>query len=793
MDKIFDNKKSFLAMGIVFVIAVICAAGPALSAVSYAPVQGSRLMTVNQALTGNVPVFAMGELLLIDNFEYWESPLNQGWHAHEPAFPGGYPVWGMNIGAGMLSTVLDFQEGSRVLEVFYQANVLVPDMQKYMVSYRFAADIPISGSINDYKVLGLKMRAPVSIESFDSVGVIALCNGGAVEVHLTPRASEDFGKNYPVEVPEETAAVSKGLFPFTSDIDPVTPGHQAPVVVEVRIGREAEDGSWHLIRVDLAAALAKAGQTLTSISGIVLVGNQFRCDDIKLLTAAGNSRNACPPYLFHINHVFTQIFDPHGYRRYIFASDDVADNILPHEHTAEAHHGHHGEIGYGNTGIFAQLNGVGLDETNFAFWQATAMPLTAADQAITFADYVAAVNAYNATLATPDPDDVDPTLKDVRRAAIQTGGREITIGLGAGGAPVTVDARLVYPLDAPMLTDPVMAEGPVASDGGVNMLQFSASVGGAHELGTSATLIQRVPTTESIPYYPLYGIRSGVRSILSGEPYLAGDEVKTIQMALFYGGYDYWPTVAVLVIPPQQTIENMVVTVVCSDGLSEDVESFMIETVNYPVTNHPPIIEDVDDQIFYVDNGPQEYQLNATDADSFTYSSAVQFESDMQDLAWTAYLDGYPAYTYGPFTETLITQKSGLIRFDPQFEGAYEMMVTVRDPKGAEAYAAFTIYCVNRHTWLNHPPVMLGDWDHPMIGKQGQELQLHFTDIVDPDDEPLYYSCNIGSIGYVDGVPVWSFQTEYPGTYMLEIVAYDTRGGYLVIPQEIIITTWWSN
>ncbi|MGA1867563.1 MAG: hypothetical protein ACMUJM_03340 [bacterium] len=773
MNKIISNKKLYLAMGIVFTIAVMFAFGSASAAVSYSPVQDSMPMAVNIPATINTPLVATNYMVLIDNFEYWESPINQGWHAHEPGYPGGYPVWGMNIGPGLNSTVLDFQEGSRVLEVFYPTNLYVPNMQKYMLSYLIGATIPA-----EYSVLGLKMRAPVSIEQFDSYEVIAVCNGGTVEVHLTPRAGLDCGANCPVAVPEETAAINQGLVAFNAAANPTK--------IEVKIGREAEDGSWHLIRVDLAQVLANVGGTFETVTGIVLRGNEFRCDDIKLLTVAGNARNACPPYLFHINHCFPQIFDPVGYRRYIFASDDVADGILPHVHTEQAHHGHVGQTEVGNTGVAAQLAGESLAAMNFAFWQATAMPAIAGvDTAITAADYAAAVAAYETTLT-------DLTMKDVRRAAIQAGGGDITIGLGAGGADITVDARLVYPLDVPMLTDPVMAQGPVASDGGINMLSFMASIGGAHELGTGANLIQPVPTTEPIPYYPLYAKRSGLRSILSGEPYLAAQEIQTVAMALYYGGYDYWPTVAVLAIPPQQTIENMVVTVVCSDGLSEDIESLMIETVNYPVTNHPPVIEDVDDQIFYVNMGLQEYQINATDADSFTFSSAVQFASDIEDLIWTAYLDGYPSYMYGPFTETLINQKSGLVQFDPQFEGAYEMIVTARDPKGAEAYAAFTIYCVNPSTWLNHPPVMLGDWDHPMIGRQGEELMLHFVDIVDPDGEPLYYSCNIGSIGYVNGVPVWSFQTEFPGTYMVEIVAYDTSGGYIVIPQEVIVTTWWA-
>jgi len=758
MNKIISNKKFYLAIGIMFAIAAMFAIAPVNAAVSYQPVQNSMPLSVNIPATVNTPLVATNEMVLIDNFEYWESPLNQGWHATEPGYPGGFPVWGMNIGPGMLSTVIDYQEGSRVLEVYYPSNVYVPNMQKYMVSYLIGTTIPAN-----YSVLSLKMRAPVSIEDFDSYEIIAVCNGGTVEVHLTPRAGGDCGANCPVADPEATATLNSGLVPFNAAAN--------PTMIEVKVGREAEDGSWHMIRVNLAEVFANLGGTFETVTGVVLRGNEFRCDDIKLLTGAGNARTAKAPYLFHVNQVFTQIFDPVGYRRYIFASDDVADAILPTTNNPA------------NTSVLAQAQGQSLAAMNFAFWQATAMPAIAGvDTNITGADYAAAIQAFEATLAA------GTTMKDVRRAAIQAGGAPITIALGPGATDIDVDARLVYPLDVPMLLDPVMAEGPISADGGVNMLFFNASVGGAHELGTGANLLSPVATTDPIPYYPLYKTASAV----TGDGYLTSNEIQTVAMSLYYGGYDTWPTVTSLEIPPQQTIENMVVTVTCSDGLSEDVESFMIETVNYPVTNTPPVIEDIDDQIFYVGQGTQSYQLNATDADSFTFSSAVQYNSDIEQLIWTAMLEGYPSYTYGPYTESLINQKTGLVSFDPQFEGAYNMIVTTRDPKGAEAYASFTIYCVNQAGWLNHPPVMLKDWDHPMIGVQGQELALDFDQIVDPDGEPLYFSCNIGSIGYVNGSPVWTFQTEYPGTYMVEIVAYDTSGGYLVIPQEVVITTWWA-
>ena len=260
-------------------------------------------------------------------------------------------------------------------------------------------------------------------------------------------------------------------------------------------------------------------------------------------------------------------------------------------------------------------------------------------------------------------------------------------------------------------------------------------------------------------------------------------------------GYTTWPAVAKIVIPPEQIMENLILTVVASNGLAEDVEALSIITTNYPVTSYPPVIEDVDDQIFYVGNGPQSYQLNATDADSFTINSAGQLGNDMDNMIWAATLNGLASYMYGPWTESLINQKSGLVTIEPQFEGTFELVASVRDGDGGEAVAAFNIYCVNSQTWLNHAPVLLGDWDHPMLGYAGSTLTLDMSGIVDPDGEELYYSCNIGTIGTRpghEGHVVWEFQTMYPGTYMVEIVAYDTRGGYIVVPQEVIISPWWS-
>jgi hypothetical protein len=106
----------------------------------------------------------------------------------------------------------------------------------------------------------------------------------------------------------------------------------------------------------------------------------------------------------------------------------------------------------------------------------------------------------------------------------------------------------------------------------------------------------------------------------------------------------------------------------------------------------------------------------------------------------------------------------------------------------------FELYCVNSGTWLNHPPVMLGDWDHPQVCRAGELVILDSEiSVVDPDGDPVYYSCNIGSIGKdSSGNVVWSFQTQFPGFYVVYITAMDSRGAYTEISIDLDVEPWWS-
>lgn len=841
MNKISCNKKLFLAIGILFTVAVLFMVGPVSAAIFYPGTSTTENMVVPSINPANPDLASLYQVapgsLLIDNFEYWDTPQNHGWAIQHPGMPGGYPVWGVGLGVGSIETVIDFQEGSRVLEAYMPATLFVPNIQRFTISYGLG--VPMTGN----EVLSVKMRSPVAVENFDTFEILVAASdaaGSQIVFRLIPRGATGAAIT-PVMDPALTATGT------SVEPDPIgAPGVLQQEVV-MSVGREVSDGSWHQICADLVAAHGIAGIPAmvapVNILGIQISGNQYRMDDLMLMSSAVVSRIGAAPYLFHINHIYQQIYSadttgPVGTGRYVFVSDAVGDAIYP---TMSADGANLGNTMIQAQATYAQAVAANpaltmadhLKDVNIALWfqhkliegnwnaevltnpaytdAAGVNEVQKIDPAITPLIYENAVLAYEAAISALVGAPV--TLSDIKMQAVASGDpsaavQPVTLAIGAAGANVTLPLVDLYTLDGPQLLDGVMASGVRTIDGGINMIQFTANVGGAHDLGACTGLINNVPISEIPPYIPLYGSSSlfpccgdSANGFLSATQ---NNEIQMTQAALINAGYSVWPAIAKITIPPEipQVMENLVLTVVASNGLAEDVEALTIITTNYAVTNYPPVIEDVDDQIFNIGQGPQVYQINATDADSFTHginlqggivsTPAGQPTNDMDQLIWAATLNGSPSYAYGPWTDQLIDQKTGLVSFTPDFEGAYEMVVSVRDQDGAEAIAAFVINCIQGGTWLNHPPIMLGDWDHPMIGSAGKTLTLAFDGIVDPDGESLYYSCNIGTIGARAGVPVWEFSTMYPGTYMVEIVAYDTRGGYLVIPQEVIITPWWS-
>jgi hypothetical protein len=307
-------------------------------------------------------------------------------------------------------------------------------------------------------------------------------------------------------------------------------------------------------------------------------------------------------------------------------------------------------------------------------------------------------------------------------------------------------------------------------------------------------------------YIPTY-FRCGCPGMIQqyGKTFFGPLPTYMLESALWNAGFTLWPMIAKLDFTPQ-VFEDIIMSIEVTNGRHSDYETFPISVVNYPVENYPPYIEDLDDQIFYV--GQQNaYIVGATDADCFIFSMSQQpatthrpsfwgeFRTDMDSLTWDFTLNGLPSYQYGPWMEAMIDPSSGLVNFTPKFEGAYDAVMVVTDNRGASAVGEFTIFCINTGTWLNHPPVILGDWDHPQVVRAGEELVLGSTEwnVVDPDGDELYYSCNIGACGKdASGNFIWTFQTNFPGFYTAEIVVYDIRGGYAIVTVDVEVKPWWS-
>lgn len=292
-----------------------------------------------------------------------------------------------------------------------------------------------------------------------------------------------------------------------------------------------------------------------------------------------------------------------------------------------------------------------------------------------------------------------------------------------------------------------------------------------------------------------------------GKPFFGPLPCFYLECALWNAGFTYWPNIARLDFTPQY-FEDIILSIEVTNGRVSDLETFPISVVNYPVENHPPYLEDLDDQIFYVGQ-LNTYAVGMVDADCTIFSLSNmpatthvpgfplsdQFRTDMDNIFWSFTLDGLPSYQYGPWIESIVEPCSGLIRFTPKFEGTYRARLVATDDRGASAIGEFILFSINKGTWLNHPPVIMMDWDHPQVVKAGEPLLLSSPTlrVEDPDGDELYFSSNIGSTGTLpNGDVFWHFYTHFPGFYQVEIIAFDIRGGYAVITIDLEVKPWWS-
>jgi len=726
--------------------------------------------------------------ILLDNFQYWNPPRDMGWEPIEPP----YPVWGAGIGYGMMETVVDFQEGSRVLDVYCPASLFLPmntpNYMPYTISkeakFRAGAQ-KFDGIPGAYSELQFKVRAPLAIELFDTFRFIvrvrtidrnaltnAINNGtitaedlakgtirgedipiGATTICNTPVLP--FGVVDIVFVPRETqvGCTSEDLrtrllsvespAPEQSIFDPQ--GQQIPNTrvpqIQVALGRQFQDGSWHAVIEDLnqivqmvSASVDTQGQLSVSllfeVLGVTVRGNQYRLDDIMFVNPGASIADNAAPYLFKIGPIYGQLFNT-GQTRFVFA-EDVDDYWL-------------------------------LSSQALKFKAAT-LPKVA--------EMLQKKGALNAVIAAANND--LPFVQDAEGD---------TMADGAAFDPTA--ARLV---DA--AGNPVTAAAYPALD-------FRFTVGDS--LGPITSMARPVPVLpvadinadyiRSLPMaIPSFGVPTGMWVMNNGQAD-ASNPMYVLACALANSGYQAWPNMRVLAPSTGQVFEDMIITCRVVDRLGvADMETFPVSVVNYPVTNLPPVIEQLEDQFFQV--GTQSvYQITAVDPDTFTNNLANPGAGDQLGLTYRATLNGLPSYQYGPWMEQIINPTTGTITLTPQFEGALTCIVTVTDPRGLQAVGHFTIFCVNPGTWLNHPPAVLEIIESPQIVRAGQLFTISDLRIMDPDRQELFYSCNVGSVGR-DGV--YTFQSEFPGEYLVQITAYDILGGAVTQQFVLQVLPWWS-
>ena len=744
--------------------------------------------------------------ILVDNFEYWDSPYNHGWRQEEP----GYPTYGFGIGyAQIFNTIPDLQDGSRVLDVFRQSSIFLLGgnyEQHHITKGLFTPPPPgksgasfsegISLASDGYPVVSFKFRAPLGIESWDIFGFEVW--GSTLGKDNTPGTGDDGAfviRIRPVPPPYRDIVTGPGhtsenMYDYQATLlqQGDIPG-MTPMVIHVNIGRGFLDGAWHVVSINLQEVNEKAHApghvpsdwTLSMAFEIRLSGQMFRLDDIIFKKKEYNRLN--PPDLFEPGPRYAQLFEPY---RHLFMADYEAD----------------GEI--------TRMTDLLLDPNNFITdpdrirdtWMSDLLHLDPNYHVIDPNHFLYNPDYTNRWLhGDPDFGKPDP----VARIYMQD--------------DFFVDTTL------PIFSDQNfrISSGRVAELRNHGALGWNLTVGGYGQNAIQALPIKPLPINpyDGMPtYIPAFYVSHLFEIIKTyGRPHFGPAQCFILESALWNTGIPLWANIACVDFTPQY-FEDLIMTIEVTNGIRSDVRTFPMSVVNYPVENYPPVLQlNICPSLFYVGQS-NKCSVRFIDPDSFIFSLA-QFEgrqpatshlpgwpynedspfesknirTDQDQLIYRISLEGLDAYQYGPWVDTAIDPYTGLISFIPWFEGLLQAIVTCTDNRGGVAVGMKPIPCVNTGTWLNHPPILFRKPTEPVVVKAGEEAILTPPNlqVTDPDGDQLYAACNIGSVGRTaDGAFIWTFQSNFPGSYHVELIFYDIRGGYLIIRLPLEVKPWWS-
>ena len=731
--------------------------------------------------------------ILIDNFEYWDSPYNHGWMQQEPA----YPVYGFGMGyATIFNTVLDLQEGSRVLDVYRPASIFLigTPFEKHMITkFLFAPPTAASPSgtsgINldpntdgqSNAILSFKFRAPLGIEPWDIF---------ELQVHGTTLGTDGIGGNdddgafiiqvRPIQPPAGSGIRNLDISTATTGYylsELVQPGSgTSPMIIRVDIGRNFLDGSWHVVWLDLNEINRRANQgsvpsgwEFANATRIMVGGQMFRLDDI--IFRVSDFTRLEPPDLFEVCPLYAQIFEPY---RYLFVAD------------------------YEASGEIKNVNNLLLDATNFIM------------------DPNQIRNAWVSDLLRLDPNyhvidpnhsGYDPNYTQRWLPGDPNYGRPDTMAGNYLREDFFIDSTL------PVFTDPELRIGGDRSSELRNhgTLTWNMTVGGYGASAIQAFLIRPLPINpyDGMPTYLLTKYKAIEAIKAYGQYYFGPLQCLTLESALWNAGVILWPHIAYVDYTPQY-FEDLILVLEVSNGFLSDTRVFPMSVVNFPMENYPPVTQMNICARFFIVGQENECLILFQDPDCFIYSMAQyqggvpatshlpmlpgnQIRTDQERLVHQMTMNGLNTYQYGPWINSIIDPHSGLTSFTPQFEGVLHTVVTCTDDRGAMDFGERPIYCVYPGTWQNHPPIVIASPARPQVVRAGEELIITDIIIQDPDGDELYASSNIGSMGKMaNGSYMWTFQSNFPGYYHVEVLFYDIRGGYTIMRIELEVKPWWS-
>ncbi|MGA1870868.1 MAG: hypothetical protein ACMUJM_20215 [bacterium] len=727
--------------------------------------------------------------ILVDNFEYWDSPYNHGWLQATPP----YPVHGFGIGYSVnFETIVDYREGSRVMNAFRPSSefLLSTEYEKYFVT-KFLESPPTSSNPHYHSGISLDQNSPdrTAILSFKFWAPMGIELWDIFEFHVHGTTLGEDGISGTGDDKSFVIQIRPLDQPYSNDIDRGVSGdnmgdnyaslHQAgsattPMVIQVDIGRNYNSDTWQVIWLDLNEINEKAhsgtvptGWELGQATHVRAGGPQFRLDDI--IFRKKDYPKLWPPDLIEIGPRYAQLYES---LRFLFMA------------------------AYQSDGEIAQISDLLLDSANFITDREKIIETWIEDSRV-------------GGIIQMDPNYLDPN--HARYGHPEPYYSEVF------GRDFIIDTTL------PLFADRELRIGGVkAASLRMQALGWKASVGGYGEKGVRTLLLDPLPINpyDGMPTYIILYYYSGFKAIHSekrfpspsfGLAQYGSKESFILESAMWNANFSVWPNIAYMDFTPQ-VLENYIITLEVTNGIATDLETFPLCVVNYPVENYAPSVQRLICATLFT---PWEYNeciILFSDPDCLIFSLA-QFEGripatdhlpalagnkirdDQDQFVFTMTINGLPNYQYGPWVETIIDPYSGLTSLIPKFESTLHTVVTCTDNRGGISQGSRPIFIVDKGTWFNHAPLAVGNPKKPQVARAGEEffITAPYMMVIEPDGEPLYASCNIGAIGKkADGTFIWTLHTDFPGVYDVELFFYDSRGASTVSRFPVDVIPWWS-